>query len=83
MPGADDAEAEQQRLVPGSRYLEERAVLLAECDLAVVEAPGDERQLEVGDGFVKSALVGALDHAHIAALLSRSRPSLRAYPRVR
>ena len=60
-------ETEQQRLVARAGYLEERATLLAQRDLAVVEAARDERQLEVGDGFVKRAVVGALEHLHRAA----------------
>ena len=69
VPGAQVArEAEQQRFVAGARDLEERPVLLAQGDLAVVEAPRDERQLQVGDGFGEGALVGALDHAHGCAL---------------
>ncbi len=33
--------------------LEERAVLLAECDLAVVAEPGDERETEVVERLVE------------------------------
>ena len=62
-------EAEQQRLVTGARDLEERAVLLAQRDLAVVEAARHERQAEIGDGLGEEALVGALDHAHVAPFL--------------
>ena len=44
-------EAEQQRFVTCARYLEERAILLAQRDLAVVEAARHEGQSEVGDGL--------------------------------
>ena len=80
------SEAQQQRLVARTRDLEERAVLLAQRDLAVIEAARYERQSEIGDGLGEEVLVGALDHAHVAPfLIALCAPArqCKAYPRAR
>src|SRR5205085_9044412 len=72
VPGAEmTGEAEQQSLVAGARNLEERAILLAQRDFAVVEGTRDERQLEVGDSLGEGLLLRAVDHPHVAPFPSR------------
>ena len=57
--GAEMAgEAEQQRLVSGSRDLEEHAALALQVDLAVVDRPRDARPPEVFDELVSRKLDG-------------------------
>ena len=59
-------EAEQQRLVARARDLEERAVLLAQRDLAVVEEARKMRPTEIVDGLGEVDLVVPFEHAQRA-----------------
>ena len=57
-------EPEEQRFVAGAGDLEERPVLLAERDLAVVAVTRDEREPEVVERLVERDLVLALLQSH-------------------
>ena len=49
-------ESEQQRLVARAGNLEERPILLAQRDLAIVAEPRNERELEILERFVEWVL---------------------------
>ena len=74
--------------MPGAGDLEERPVLLAERDLAVVEEARDVREAKIVDGLAEVDLALALEHAQRVspsctdrAVYARSLAEDTAYPR--